>query len=44
MEKLSNIPKYGILSLNIVIHLFIFIPATYFIIVGYLVIILHPEM
>ena len=42
MKKMSNIPKYGILSLNMVIHLFIFVPTTYFI--GFLLldVILHP--
>ena len=43
MKFLSNFPKYAISSLNRAIHLFIFIPATYFTIVEVLVIILHPR-
>lgn len=43
MKYLSNIPKLCFSSLNIVIHLFMLVPATYFISLGYHVVILRPE-
>ena len=38
---MSNIPKYGHLSLNIAFYLFWLIPTTYFTVLGYIVVILH---